>query len=87
MPAKSKEPHRFRVGHPATVRDVRFAKVVNTGIIVRVTRDCVVFEGPSNEPGRLGRWAFDRKGTRWVQAKVDHYELEAAPKEQKGDTR
>jgi len=76
MPSKNKDAHLFKVGDPAIVRDVPRAKIVNTGAVTKVTSEHVVFEGPSNEAGRSGSWLFKRKGTRWVQAKADHFELE-----------
>jgi hypothetical protein len=79
MPSKSKEAHLFNVGDPAIVRDVKTGFVMNNGVIQRVTAMRVIFEGPTNCPPLTGRWAYRRKGTRWVQMKKDRYELEPAP--------
>lgn len=77
MPAKNKSAHVFKVGDPARVRDVPFGKIVNSGVIVKVTATRVVFEGPTSAPERPRRWwVYKRKGTRWVEQKKDHFELE-----------
>lgn len=78
MPSKSKEAHAFKVGDPAVVRDARDNKIVNTGVIAKVTGVRVVFEGPTSAPeSRIYRWVYKRKGTRWVELKKDHFELES----------
>jgi len=78
MSGKSKKAHLFKVGDRAIVLDVRSGKLVNTGFVVKVTATHIVFEGPTNEPEAMptSRWAYRRKGTRWVEMKKDHYELE-----------
>lgn len=64
MPSKSKKAHLFKVGDPAIVRDVRDGRLMNTGVIVKVTGVRVVFEGPTNDPKRIRTlcWAYKRKG-------------------------
>jgi hypothetical protein len=78
MPSKSKAAHVFKVGDPAIVCDARRHLIVNAGTIVQVTAVRVVFEGPTNDSGTR-RWIYKRKGTRWVEMKKDHFELEPTP--------
>lgn len=76
MPSKSKDAHVFKVGDNAVVRHGH--RLVNAGKIVQVAPMNVVFEG-STHGGALHRWAFKRKGTRWVERKRDCNELEPTP--------
>lgn len=70
--SKDKQIHRFSVGDPAKV--MRGEHQANTGTITKVTNLWVLFTGPTDSGGtRI--WKFERKDTRWIQTKADHYEL------------
>lgn len=85
MPAKSKEPKRFKVGDRASVRFIktsthainRINEIVDTGFISKTTPDTVQFTSDQTSPTEhLRRYTFKRKADKWVEWGKDCYTLE-----------
>lgn len=81
MTAKNKDPHPFKVGDAALVRDVRSGKVVDNGVIHQTRPGMVVFKTtlPKEDgPAWLAKrelWTYRRKGVFWVEYGKDHFHL------------
>lgn len=75
MPAKKKPvAHPFRKGEHAKVIRLPEGNVVDTGMVCEVAPMEVVFVNI------LGtRFAFKRKGDRWIEWHKDHYQLLPSP--------
>lgn len=73
MPAKNRNPHPFKIGDRAKVRDIKYDKIVDSGKIIRVSSIQVVFE--SDYVSTRPTFYYKRKSSRWVERKKDHFEL------------
>lgn len=74
MPAKSKEPHLFKVGDIARVVDTRDGSLVDKGQIEIVYPCWVTFR---SELKGMKIFKYRRKGIDWVEAGRDQFLLEA----------
>lgn len=82
MPAKSKEPIRFKIGDKAQVRNRHTGKIVDDGEIIHVTQIEVRFRSSrpygttsSGQRSLFAQFVYRREGDKWIERRRNQYEL------------